>query len=469
MPVPGAAARRRVDLTFAAAVLITLIAGLAAVWWLLEQAAQVPAAKDRATLRADAVKTGATIALGTGGAAFLLLAYRRQRMEEVDTRERRITELYTAAVEQLGHEKAPVRLGALYSLERLAQDNPVHHQTVVDMICAYLRMPFTLPAQNKPGVEKVEQTMRPAEDGIPAAHPLTGQDPAHEELQVRQTAQRILAAHLQRPPKTSGKAAQRRRASTQWAFWPNISLDLTAATLVDLNLPEVSVAQARFDRASFHGDAGFDRASFQGAAGFDRASFHGDAGFDSASFQGAAGFDSASFQGAAGFDGASFEGIARFKGASFQGIADFNGTRFQGAPRFSEASFQGAAWFDGASFQLDAWFLAARFQGDADFNRATFRASIHFNKASFHGPARFGKVRFQDFASFEGAQVLHLDDRQLEKLRVWPDRHTIRPDPAHSTCGTLVRAKKPEEVEPAVPPPSTSSHHTQKHDTDQMQ
>jgi hypothetical protein len=128
---------------FAAAVLITAAVGWWAVVWLVEQADQVPAGKDRAAAQAEAVKTGATIALGTGGAAYLLLAYRRHRLEEVDTRERRITELYTNAVEQLGHEKAPVRLGALYSLERLAQDNPVHRQTVVDVVCAYLRMPYT--------------------------------------------------------------------------------------------------------------------------------------------------------------------------------------------------------------------------------------------------------------------------------------------------------------------------------------
>jgi hypothetical protein len=76
--VPGAAARRRVDLTFIAAVVVT------------------------ATVRNEAVRTGATIALGTGGAAYLLLAYRRQPLEAVDTRERRITEFYIKAVEQFG-------------------------------------------------------------------------------------------------------------------------------------------------------------------------------------------------------------------------------------------------------------------------------------------------------------------------------------------------------------------------------
>jgi hypothetical protein len=179
--VPGAAARRRADLTFAAAVLITLTVGLAAVLWLLEQADQVPAGKDRATLQADAVKTGATIALGTGGAAYLLLAYRRQRLEEVDTRERRITELYSKAVEQLGHEKAPVRLGALYSLERLAQNNPEHRQTVIDVFCAYLRMPYRLPTRNEPGIKQVEEATS-AEDQDRALRRAVVHNPAQEEL-----------------------------------------------------------------------------------------------------------------------------------------------------------------------------------------------------------------------------------------------------------------------------------------------
>ncbi|MEV4250934.1 hypothetical protein AB0J63_47045 [Streptosporangium canum] len=76
-------------------------------------------------------------------------AFRRQRHQEIatahathDATERRVTELYTKAVEQLGHAGAAVRLGGLYALERLAQDNPGHRQTIVNVICAYLRMPY---------------------------------------------------------------------------------------------------------------------------------------------------------------------------------------------------------------------------------------------------------------------------------------------------------------------------------------
>jgi hypothetical protein len=57
-PAPGGSNLR-------CAVLITLAVGWGAVLWLLAQTDQVPTGKDRATLRADAVKTGATIALAT--------------------------------------------------------------------------------------------------------------------------------------------------------------------------------------------------------------------------------------------------------------------------------------------------------------------------------------------------------------------------------------------------------------------
>jgi hypothetical protein len=73
--------------------------------------------------RLDAIRTTATIVLGTGGAAALLLTARRQRsaeqtlehrrevaaITERDNAERRITELYAKAAEQPGSDKAPVR------------------------------------------------------------------------------------------------------------------------------------------------------------------------------------------------------------------------------------------------------------------------------------------------------------------------------------------------------------------------
>lgn len=70
---------------------------------------------------------------------------RSQLHAERDALERRITELWSKAVEHLGRTKATVRLSALHALARLAQDNPGHRQTTIDVLCGFLRMPFVPP------------------------------------------------------------------------------------------------------------------------------------------------------------------------------------------------------------------------------------------------------------------------------------------------------------------------------------
>ncbi|MEV7097998.1 hypothetical protein AB0M80_34635 [Amycolatopsis sp. NPDC051045] len=85
--------------------------------WLLGEAAT---AKDVGAARVDVIKTRLAIGAGTTGIFALLPAVRRQRHNEVDATEKNVTELYTKAADQLGSDKAPVRLSGLYALERLA-------------------------------------------------------------------------------------------------------------------------------------------------------------------------------------------------------------------------------------------------------------------------------------------------------------------------------------------------------------
>ena len=77
--------------------------------------------------------------------------------------ERHVAEPFTMAVEQLRSDKAQVRFGGLNALERLAQDNPAYRQAIVDVICSYLRMPFspTAPA-SKPTPRSAKSWKSPA-------------------------------------------------------------------------------------------------------------------------------------------------------------------------------------------------------------------------------------------------------------------------------------------------------------------
>ncbi|MGN9920238.1 pentapeptide repeat-containing protein [Micromonospora palomenae] len=364
---------------------------------------------DRAKLQIEAIKYGVGAIAAGGAAAALLLAVRRQRFSEhihehtvSDAAERRVTELYTKAVEQLGSSDAAVRLGGLYALERLAQNNPDQRQTIVNVLCAYLRMPYLPPAV-------------PAANATAAGKPLTelplissihtsdiARD-ARQELQVRLTAQGILTSHLSL---LAGIDQQHKAALAQNSdqpFWLDIDLDLTGAVLVDWNLERGRLRRAVFSQATFSGDARFDKATFAGDASFSEATFTGDASFSEATFTGDASFSEATFTGDASFSEATFTGDASFSEATFTGDASF-----------SEATFTGDASFNQATFRLSASFGNATFTGDASFNEATFTGSTHFEAvtftrtASFHrsafGPAtRFTMATFGRSARFEEA------------------------------------------------------------------
>ena len=228
-------------------------------------------------------------------------------LSDFDATERRITELYTKAVEQLGSDQASVRSGGMYALERLAQDNPAHRQAIVNVICAYLRMPFspTAPA-SKPEPEAAEGRKEP---GIESETETAGIGGTwQQERQVRLTAQRILAEHL-RDDRAKDHQSTDPPSSR---FWNNIRLDLSGATLIDFNLVERRDGRRqlpqgglrrrrRLHRAAFSGDARFGGATFSGDASFSGATFSGDARFGGATFSGDALFGETAFSGDASF------------------------------------------------------------------------------------------------------------------------------------------------------------------------
>ncbi|MFJ9781867.1 hypothetical protein ACIRSS_19945 [Amycolatopsis sp. NPDC101161] len=150
---------------------------------------------DRATSRGDALKT-AGLAGGAVAALYgLWLNDRRRRVEE-DRHELERTrisdERFAKSVELLGHEADQVRVGAIHALGGLARTRPeIYAQTVLDVLCAYLRRPF-----------KDDDS---AEDA--------------RESQVRRTAQRVIRASL--PDAGTG---------------PAYTLDLSGARLDRFNL-----------------------------------------------------------------------------------------------------------------------------------------------------------------------------------------------------------------------------------------
>lgn len=190
-----------------------------------------------------------------------------------------MTELYSKAADQLGNDKAPVRLAGLYALERLAQENPAHRQTIVDLICAYLRMPARSADRSPIVPTRLRGNARTTSRA--------------EEDEVRQAAQELLAKHL-RP----GDAVDEPRPS----FWPGIEINLSGATLSKFVLTHCAVRSAQFAGTIFVGAATFRGTIVEHTVDFRNARFLGLADFRRVHL---------------GEEG------KPFRGATFEGEADF--------------------------------------------------------------------------------------------------------------------------------------------------
>ncbi|MFE5406662.1 pentapeptide repeat-containing protein [Streptomyces sp. NPDC056580] len=321
-------------------------------WDLLSARGLKPEHRIDSTALFDLVKLSFGVVAGAGALVALVVAYRRQRVDEdgaLREATRLHTERFTTAVGQLGEESAAVRLGAVHALAGLADDAPDDslRQTCIDVLCAYLQLPFT---------------------------PDPGNDPAHQEehhrylafRKVRHTILRLIGDHYRRPPGTHRS-------------WQGCDLDLTDVAIdgdMDFSGATFSSGTVSFSGATFSGGAvSFDNARFSGGTvSFGNAVFSG----------GTVSFDNASFPGGTvSFDNASFPG----------GTVSFRGARFSGGTvYFGKAVFSGCVVsFDNARFPGGAvYFSGARFPG----------GTVHFRGATFSG----GKVCFRG-VMFSGSTV----------------------------------------------------------------
>lgn len=306
---------------------------------------------------------------------------------------RQITELSAKASEQLGSDKAAVRIGGLTDLERLAQAYPELRQTVAERICAYLRAPYHPPPDHTDNdsilQRRPNRLMSPNHrNKIPSDTELAER---RLELDVRRTAQQILKRHLSWPADANDQPP---------GFWGSIELDLRDAALVELDLQNCRIASADFRNTMFYRTTVFNRATFSGDAVFQGAKFFGRLWFTDALFT----------------------DEALFHGASFGEDAAFQRTKFSMSAFFNRASFTKGADF-GRTVIGDALFYRTRFDGDARFGATTFR-----------GNATFEESRFSANADFRDARVNNPDGGQK-----WPSGWRSEPDPNAPRGGHRLR------------------------------
>lgn len=358
-----------------------------------------------AKLRIDSIKYGLGAIAAAGAAGALLIGMRRQRHTEQDSTQRHVTELYTKAAEQLGHAEAAVRLAGLYALERLGQDNEDQRQTIVDVICAYLRMSDGPDIDSDDAVPSVDQKDSVSTDESDAPE-------RRQEIEVRLTAQRILLKHVTLQD-GSGEGSTGTTGAGLSFFWPNTTLDLTGAVLHNWSMRNGVVLEGRFGGALFTGYANFESSSFLRNGEFSQARFAQ-----------MVDFSKSKFAGNAWFGGSHFGGRANFEEAIFVETAWFADVKFDRAASFSKSSFGDLVAFSLSTFSDSANFVAAKFAGHAWFGAVTPDpgAEAQDGGVTFVGDVDFGRATFARKASLAGARVAARDGR----ADVWPSGWVLK-------------------------------------------
>ncbi|GAA5105997.1 pentapeptide repeat-containing protein [Nocardia iowensis] len=400
--------------------------GLVVTWWLWNIADA--GGPSRAALRIDAIRTGLTVVAGTGGAVGLLLLGRRQwlnertqqhrehvdaitrahqervqahveaaaaadqaardratEIAEYDATERRVTDLFAKAVEHLGSDNAPVRLGGIYALERLAHNNERYRHATADVLCAYLRMPVRREVS--------------------------------DEEHVRLAIQRILTRRLRSGPDS----------------WAGLRLDLAGAQLdgfdasgcdfddVDFTGSTFS-GVTTFDDGGFHGETRFGGAMFLGEVSLRRTQWHVPADFSGAEWQSTVSFDESVFEQHARFDRSNFgDQRISFRESTFRRTVTFDHTRLAGEATFGRACFESNASFEHVEFGSATSFRGAAFGGIAMFRRSVFTGPADFSDAQFSEDASFDRVDFVGGVSFSPVAI-----ERTSAVRARAGAHAIR-------------------------------------------
>ena len=284
-------------------------------------------------------------------------------------------ERYTKAVEQLGDEKAPIRMGGVYTLvglvdewleeKSLSDDERFKEgQVIINNLCAYIRSPFTLATR----YDELSKDS-PSSDGIYKDNQqefYTDKAEFKAEADVRLGIIKEIHDRIQGPDKNTPGA------------WSDFEYDFSGSTFfypIDLT------------NSYYAKPINFSGSTYQGWADFSCSTYKDVADFSRSTYQALADFSGSAYQALAYFSGSTYQGGAYFTGSTYQGGAYFSGSTYQGWAYFSRSTYNDVADFSGSIFYQKVYFGA---DGDnSSFSRFTDCAPQFYDEIN-HKNTLFG-------------------------------------------------------------------------------
>ena len=372
-------------------------------------------------------------------------------------------ERYTKAVEQLGDEKAPIRMGGVYTLVGLVdewleeeslekyEDRLKEGQVIINNLCAYIRSPFTLATR----YDELDKDS-PTPDGVYKDNQqefYTDKAEFKAEKDVRLSIIKEIHDRIQDPDKNTPGA------------WSDFEYDFSGSTFfypVDLTKSyytkpvnfsgSIYQDEADFRGSTYKGDADFRGSTYQDWTDFSdsiykedvifstsdlRSTYEGEAYFSNSSYEGEAYFNSStykkdvifstfnprsSYRGKADFRNglyrnnvvftiftpcSSYKFYADFRGSTYEGKADFRSSIYQDEANFSDSIYKEDVIFSTSglrsTYEGKAYFRSSIYAGEAYFNSSTYKDWANFTDSTYKSGANFTGSTYKGWANFSSS------------------------------------------------------------------
>ena len=356
-----------------------------------------------------------SILLATGGLLAILTLSETRRKNDIDKRkneqekekndkdhrrqvraERR--ERYTKAIEQLGDEKAPIRMGGVYTLVGLVdewlkdesikkyEDRLKEGQVIVNNLCAYIRSPFTLASryyelsQDTPTTEvnykndqqKSHKKWQIINNNLYACiRSRFTPDSRHDEL----SRDSYTAFYKDREQEFyADKATLKSEADVRLSIIKEIHDRLQGP---EENTPGIwSDFEYDFSGSVFFYSVDLTKSYYKKPVNFSGSVYKGEADFRGSTYKGKADFSGSTYKKDVTFS--MFSDTVKITRSTYHKV-DFSGSTYQGKACFAGSTYKGVAYFHNSIYQGEVYFRGSTYEGGADFSGSIFYSEICFN------------------------------------------------------------------------------------------
>ena len=285
-------------------------------------------------------------------------------------------ERYTKAVEQLGDEKAPVRMGGVYTLVGLVdewleeesirkyEDRLKEGQVIINNLCAYIRSPFTLAAR----YDELSQD-NPSSDGI-----------------YKDNQQKFY----------TDKAEFKAEADVRLGIIKEIHDRLQGS---EENTPGVwSEFEYNFSGSTFFYSVDFTKSYYKKIVNFSNSTYKSQANFNGSIYQHKADFSYSLYKNKADFSYSLYKNNIYFKNSLYEDRVTFQDSVYK-----SPEKCKNTVDFSSSIYIKDANFSYIECYSTALFESSTYCDEVNFNYSTYNQRVDLGRSMYKEIVNINSS------------------------------------------------------------------